>query len=174
MTHLRTRGRTGCCHYTLVHSQSSGSSSSPAGKQVPWPEAHKLMFSSPGTLRQSALGGKQYLRTQCGIFGGFPLPALPRHCKQESADAEPVPHHSCTIDQLGRCWCPGCPDDTLLGNDPFLPTVPLFVRTEVTWIGWRNKVGIDFSRFRTTQAMGAHTSGPFSVLPGMNCFLLVV
>lgn len=152
--YLRTRGRTNCCHYILMRSQSSSSSSNlPDGKQVPWPAAHKLIVNSPDTLLRLALGGQQHLHTLCGLFGEFPLPALPRRPKSGTPNAKPLLHHSYVLWSPGCCWCPGLPNNAL-GNYPFLPIITLCVRTEVRLIGGRNNIRINFSLFSNDPGHG--------------------
>lgn len=117
--YLRTRGRTNCCHYTLVRSQSSRSSSSrssssfPAGRQVPWPEAQKILFGSPCALQQSALSANNICTLSVGSQRVSTSSNVSRRVQRPSpCFTTAVPSNR----SLGCCWSPGCLDNTL-GND---------------------------------------------------------
>lgn len=116
------------------------------------------------------MGGKHHLHTLCGLFREFPFPAVPRHCKWESANAEPLFHHSCTTKQI--TWV------LLISRMPRQHTwkwSPSFFGTEVRRTRWRNNVGINFSSLRKDPGhRGQHQR--FSELPGtvLYCFLPIV
>lgn len=64
--YLRTRGSTHCCHYPLVGGHSS--SIFPSGRQVLWPEAQEILFSSLCDLRQSALSANNICTLSVGSW----------------------------------------------------------------------------------------------------------
>lgn len=132
--YVTTRGRTCCCHYTLVWSQSSCSSNSfPPGRQVPWPEAQKVLFSSPCALRQSALSAKNICTLSVDSWRVSISSKQVGGCK-----CKPLLHHSCTIQQvtwvLSKPWMPG--------------------QHTWKWSPQRNNAGINSSCFRNNPGRG--------------------